>query len=88
MALERINSLERTWFIGTGYLSRDAADTQTLAVCTQDVALIACGYMADREPVILLYASTGMVLACLPWPSNLDSADLAVRWAVHEVRGW
>lgn len=79
--------LEPTFFVvGTGYVSRDAADTQTIAVSLADVAVVACGYMADREPVVCLYSSTGHVLAALPWPKSVHSDADAVRWALEELR--
>ena len=73
-------ALERIYFVGTGYLTRDAADTQTVAVHLGDVAVVACRYMPDHEPVVCLFAAAGEMLAALPWPEGTRDEAAAVRW--------
>jgi hypothetical protein len=75
-------SLERAFFVGTGYRTLDAADEQTIAVCVQDVAAIACERTANYGYVVCLYSATGDLLAALPWPEDMRSDADAVAWAV------
>jgi hypothetical protein len=78
-------SLERAFFVGTGYRALDAADTQTIAVSVEDVAVIACAYMLDHTPVVCLYSADNAILAALPWPDTITTDALAVRWAIGEL---
>jgi hypothetical protein len=78
-------SLERTFFIGTGYVTLDAADEQVVAVCVQDVAVIACKYMTDHVPVITLTSTTGHLLAALPWPDGITSDAAAVAAVIARL---
>ena len=73
-------ALERIYFVGTGYSARDAANTQTIAVNIGDVAVVACGFMPDREACVCLYSSTKHLLAALPWPEDVHDDAAAVRW--------
>jgi hypothetical protein len=75
-------TLERSYFVGTGYTTLDAADEQTIAVCVQDVAVIACERTANYGYVVCLYSATGYMLAALPWPGGVGTAAAAVAWVI------
>ena len=77
MTLE--HPLERTFFFGTGYVSLDAADTQTILLCINDVSTLACMYMIDHEPVVCVRSASGHLLAAVPWPEGAHDDAAAVR---------